>query len=644
MKIVTVIPFQKGPLTEDLTYFTSKEIPDGSIVEVSLRSKKLLGLVVSSRDASESKGELKDLNFNLKKILSIKEHSIIKKKYIEAVLLACKYFVSNKNDSVTALIPALLRNNYDLISSWKIKKNIINNPSKEIRTEKLLFQADFEDRISYYKTLIRSSFAEKKSIFVVLPTDQAVQEFEKILKKGVEQFTFSFSGSDKGSKALRKLEEMTTMEHPVLVLGTAPYLSLPRYDFGSIIIEEESSNAFRMPFSPNFDLRIFAEIFAAKINARFILCDTLLRFETFARKELDDFTEVSPLSFRINYQGTTEIVERVTERNKRAFSVFTDDNIQIIKKSINKGENIFVFSLRKGLATMTVCRDCNDMITCNKCSAPLVLYLSRDGKKRMFICNRCGGEKDPETRCATCGSWNLFPLGIGADTVFAELRKAMPKVKIFKLDKEEVSSAKDAGEVIKQFDESRGSILLGTQMALFYFKNKVPLSIIASFDSLWGMPNFQMGEKIIQLLLSIMSKTKDKLIIITKNPNDPALLALKNENLLAYARDELEDRRALGYPPYKRFIKITHLGNKDESTIARSHLREVFAEYEMDIFSGFVGKLKDKYSTNALIKLDRKLWSLPSLIVGGSIDMKLLEKLYMLGEEFKVNVDPDSLL
>jgi primosomal protein N' (replication factor Y) len=206
---------------------------------------------------------------------------------------------------------------------------------------------------------------------------------------------------------------------------------------------------------------------------------------------------------------------------------------------------------------------------CEKCSAPLVLYLSRDGKKRMFSCNRCKKEMSSETMCSNCKGWNLMPMGVGTDTVFEEVKKHFPETKIFKLDKESAKTNTGAEKIVKEFEENRGAILIGTEMTFFYLKNKIPLSIIASFDSLWSIPNFRMSERIIQLIISMISKTDKKLIIQTKNDKDRAIVALINENLLFFIREELEDRKKLGYPPYMRFIKIIHLGNKEESIEAK---------------------------------------------------------------------------
>jgi primosomal protein N' len=163
-----------------------------------------------------------------------------------------------------------------------------------------------------------------------------------------------------------------------------------------------------------------------------------------------------------------------------------------------------------------------------------------------------------------------------------------------------------------------------------------------------------MGEKIIQIILSIIENTKDKVIIQTKNENDPAILAIKTGNLLSFVREELEDRRKLSYPPYKRFIKIIYFGDKEQTIKARKILEEIFSarggstsggnEYTFEIFSGFIAKNKSKYVTNTLIKIDTQKWSLPEISSNSSIDENLLAKLLSLPPSFEIFVDPEDLL
>ena len=365
----------------------------------------------------------------------------------------------------------------------------------------------------------------------------------------------------------------------------------------------------------------------------------MLRYETIGRALLDSLSPLHSPSYRVNFDGEIIIPER-----REKFEILTEESIYEIDATLEKKKNVFIFSLRKGLATETICKDCGNTVNCEKCMAPAVLYLSKDGKKRMFSCNRCKRRLDAETKCNNCGSWNLIPLGIGTDTVFEEVRRLFPKNKILKLDKEIAVNKKGAENIVNEFEKSTGAILVGTEMAFSYLEDKVPLSIIASFDSLWSIPNFKISEKIIQILLGMVEKTSKKIIIQTKNGNDPTITAFKDQNLLSFVRGELEDRKNLGYPPFKRFIKITHTGTQEEASRARDVLGEVLSEYEPDIFSGFIARAFGKYVTNAVIKIDRQKWSLPEISSGSSIDENLLARLQTLPPAFQVFIDPEDLL
>src|ERR1035437_628239 len=658
MKIVTVVPLKKGLWKEDLTYFSMQDITNGSIVDITLRNKKVLGLVIGVEDAGHAKSSIKSMSFNLKKIIKVKEHSVFRKEYLNSIIETSKYFVSNKNNGITSLIPAVFRENYDKLAEIQnlgAELPFGSSAPKSLKPEKILFQVPFDERISSYKTLIRGSFAQKKSVFIVLPTQFDIDKFTNQLSKGIEQFTFSIHSGVNVKKNILTYEKIMTSLHPILIIGTPPFLSIPRHDIETIILEHESSSTDRMIAKPHFDLRTFVEIYASKINAKFIVADEMLRFETIGRKDIDNLSSLHPLSFRINFDGEIKIENPnpakallwSTGQSKAlatSFKILSDETIREIQNTTAKKKNVFIFSLRKGLATMTICRDCNDTLSCEECGAPLVLYLSHQGKKRMFVCNKCMENKEGDIACVSCGSWNLMPLGIGTDTVFEEIKKLIPDAKIFKLDKESAKNGKGAEKIIKEYENTTGSILIGTEMAFFYLKEKALLSVVASFDSLLSIPNYKMSEKIIQIILSLINSTDEKLIIQTKNEKDEIIKAINTGNLLPFVREELEARKKLEYPPYKRFIKITHLGDKEQTIKAKKILEETFKEYKPEIFSGFVARLKNKYVTNMLIKINTKKWSLPEISMGSSIDENLFNKLSSLPPSFEIFVDPEDLL
>src|ERR1035437_7041920 len=227
MKIVTVVPLKKGLWKEDLTYFSMQDVPDGSIVTIPFRNKKVLGLVTGVENAGHAKSSIKSMSFNLKKIINVKEHSVFRKEYLNSIIETSKYFVSNKNNGITSLIPAVFRENYDKLVDLGAKLPLSSLAPKSLKPEKILFQAPFDERISSYKTLIRGSFAQKKSVFIVLPTQFDIDKFTNQLSKGIEQFTFSIHSGINSKKNLIICEKILVSAHPVLVLGTSPFLSIP---------------------------------------------------------------------------------------------------------------------------------------------------------------------------------------------------------------------------------------------------------------------------------------------------------------------------------------------------------------------------------------------------------------------------------
>lgn len=636
MLVVTVIPLQKVAFEEELTYFTSLSVQVNDIVSITLRKRKILGLVIEIEEALENKMQIKGADFNLRKIEEVKGPSVIRSEFITSALDLAKYSILNKNLVLSHLVPEVLKENYDELSKLFANRSQNQNPTdSNVKAEKVLFQTNLEDRTSYYKTLIRESFALHQSIFIVLPRESDIEFFESALGRGIENFIVTlYSGMSK-----KKLEESViktiSSDHALLILGTAPYLALPRNDIRAIVLEHESSNSYKSVIEPGIDLRTLIELYAEKTKIKLILSGTLLRFETIGRKELMNLGEVRPISFRINTETEIHIIEKGVKKNENSrWQVVSEECLNQIKKTLEKGRSVFVFTLRKGLATYTVCKHCETPVYCPECKAPLVLYMSKDKKKRLFVCNKCKHEKSPDTVCENCGSWNLITLGVGVELVYNELSKHFPGVKIFELNKEAVKTKAGAEKTIKEFEKTPGSILLGTEMALYYIKENLPLSVMVSFDSLWSIPNFKISEKVLQLVLQTLEKTDKDLFIETRNTTDDAINSILNGSLASYVKGELSDRQSLGYPPYKRFIKISSKDGKARKD-NQSEILKKLEKYE-----------PVSYGNNILLRLENDTWSLPEMHTGGALDPKLNQILNEISnnENFHVQVDPEDVL
>ncbi len=343
LKIVNIIPLQQGPIGENLTYFTNKNVVNGDIVSILLKNKKILGSVFSIQDVSLVKEEIKNKNFVLKKILEIKK-TFFRKEFLESIFEISNYFGNKKNNG-SILIPKIFLDNYDFfanifltsesyfsgspvfgksdlsstLESLTYPKTKIHKP--DLRTPKLL-QMPLENRIEFYKKIIKESFYNKQSIFIVLPTQKDIENIFSLLSPSLcclqksDIATKSDLGGDifylhsKLSKKIiiKKLEKIITSTYPVLILGTANFLAIPRLDLGLVILENENSDIYKNIQKPYFDLRNFVELFALKIGAKLILGDSLLSLKTLAENLTQKSQKLLKKSFDINFDGEINII------------------------------------------------------------------------------------------------------------------------------------------------------------------------------------------------------------------------------------------------------------------------------------------------------------------------------------------------
>ncbi|MCX6754873.1 MAG: hypothetical protein NTU81_03540 [Candidatus Nomurabacteria bacterium] len=649
MYIATVIPLIKGPQKEYLTYFSMTDIHVGSIVSIPIRSRIVDAIVINTEEARNIKSDIKKAEYQLKKIIKIKGESPFNGNFFIACQKMKNYTVSNTGTIIKNLLPAAFVDNINHLD--KAQESNEQSP-KNIAHEKLIFQATPSDRLAFYKTLIREAFAKKESIFMCVPNHYDIDYYSKELTRGIEQYVFTFH-SDMTKKALINMyNSAVSATHPVLIIGTGIFLSIPRHDIKTIILEHESSDTYKQISRPYVDIRSFAEILSSIQKIKLIYGDTLLRPETLHRHEIGEFGEVSSPLYRLpltENQTVVDMKDEVSDTGKKIFTSISVATKKMIEQSILENKSVFLFSARKGLAPITVCNDCSNTLLCPSCSTPIVLYGTRQiaanksTTPRIFMCNKCGRKEKTEVSCPKCSSWNLTPLGIGTDKVYEEIKNLFPKTKIYQIDKEATSTNKEARDAISEFNKNPGSILIGTEMVFSYLQNKVSSSAIISLDGLFSIPSFNITQKILHIIEKLHNITTDNLIIQTRIPENKILQNILSGNVLPLCREDLKERKDFGYPPFKRLIKITFEGSADETEKARNFIEKTLGEYEPQIFSAFTSKIKGKYITNTVIKVDPTTW--PLLVdEKRQLDHNLLQNLAQLTPSFSINVDPEDLL
>ncbi len=634
MYIIEVAPIAKTLPEDSLSYFHKDDLPLGTLVKIPLRKRLVHGIVTSSTPVERLKSELRNATFEMKKVSSVSSHRFFSDPFMKAIHRTASYFAVRTG---TALTPFVHSEILDEVSGLSHTGTSIKKPTTsdddEIIAEKYVIQTEDEERFAHYKSLIREAFAKKTSVFFCLPTTQDIVASVSKLNKGIEDYTCVVHGGLTKKATVEMYTKILKTEHPILIIATGSYLSIPRNDIGLIIVERENSRTYKTQSRPFLDYRTFAEFLTEEMGAKLVLGDIFLQTETMFRLKSGEMHELYPLKFRSLTTSQEKIVDmRTYKTNEKHFTLLSDEVLELARSTKENHEHMYLYTARKGLAPTTVCGDCGSIVQCSTCHSPARLHTSPKGN--FFLCHTCGERRPSEERCVTCDGWRLVTLGIGTERIVEELQEKLPDAKLFLFDKHNVPTPKGAKALIAKFYSTPGSILVGTEMALPYLDKPIQNTAIASIDALFSIPDFRVAERVLSILLKIRSLSQKGMILQTRNPDQHVLQCAMAGNIVDFYREETAARKQFNYPPFSILIKISIEGDKDSIVAHMSQLKTLLGSYEVDVFPSFVKGLRGKSVLHALVRIPRKEWP----------DQKLVDILSNLPPQWIVKVDPDTLL
>lgn len=632
MYIIECLPLMKSFNRESLSYFSSIKIEVGSLVKVEIRKQKVFALVLGCLEANNKKMDIKSADFQFKKIISINSKPFLSKSFLEGIKETADFFATSSGAVLSCIFPSII-----------FKKNDLLVYQKETRVKNAhkfdfdAIQSEDGERFSYYKTVIRENFAQKKSVYVCLPQNQNIKFLEPILSKGIEQHSYVFHNGLTEKEMIALWKSVLLSKHPVLIIATINFFGIPRGDIGTIIVENENDNGWKSVSRPFLDYKILIEIVARNKNLRLIIGDLALSTETIFKYKQFRFGNEN-LKWRLSSNVSNVLIELNNKKNKeenKKWQIVSQECLNEIKDTLEKKGNVFVYSSRKGLASFTLCQDCGNLVNCNNCGATMILH---GRNNNIFVCHQCGETRSAEEVCKVCGSWRLTAFGMGIEKITAEIKKHFPYLenenKIFELDSDLANTGTKAVRIVDNFLSQDGSILVGTHMALNYLSRKIDTTVILSLDSLFAIPNFKIREKIFNLILSIKNLANKKFVIQTRNFGEALINYALMGNLSDFYRSELKEREGLDYPPFSVFVKITTLGSKNFVEKETKKIEPLFQKWQPVTFNSIHEKKGNQNAVNTVIKIKKEKWP----------DEKLISLLRSLPPHFEIKIDPDNLL
>ncbi|HIG75419.1 MAG TPA: primosomal protein N' [Bacteroidetes bacterium] len=350
---------------------------------------------------------------------------------------------------------------------------------------------------------------------------------------------------------------------------------------------------------------------------------------------------------------TVRVVDLAREKEiRRLKGALSHDLREAMQARLDRGEQIILLQNRRGYAPVITCETCGWTPECRDCAVSLTLHKTN----RTLRCHYCGRAERQPTACPECGADDLRLLGSGTQRVEEEIAEVFPDARLLRMDLDTTSRKGAHARLLEQFGDGEADILLGTQMVAKGLDfPRVTLVGVVNADTGMLLPDFRAAERTFQLLAQVAGRAgrhdlPGEVILQTRNPEHPAIQHALAHDYAAFARYELVERHALGYPPYGRLVGAEIKGTYEGSTnklaqawtdaLARHAARIEGAEV-LGPVAAFVGKVKGFWRVHTHLKAPR---SVPAAALAEAVRAATAEiGTPPKGHRINIDVDPVGL-
>ncbi|MBI2773090.1 MAG: primosomal protein N' [Chloroflexi bacterium] len=424
-----------------------------------------------------------------------------------------------------------------------------------------------------------------------------------------------------------------------VVVGSRSALFAPLARPGLIVVDEEQEPAYKQESDPRYHA-VDAAIELGRITgATVVLGSATPRVTTYhaAREGAIRLLDLPERPGDLPLPPTT-IVDLRLELKAGNRTTLSRALRVALERTIEKGEQAILYLNRRGYATVVLCRDCGHVLPCPACEIPYAFHA--DGR---LVCHRCGrSEARVADHCPKCGSVRIRQLGVGTQRVEDDVRSAVPKARVLRLDRDAVRKKGAHAAAFELMRSGRAQVIVGTQMVAKGFDLPgVTLVGVINADTVLNLPDHTAAERTFELLTQVLGRSGrgaggGRGILQTYLPEHYAIRAAAAHDYAAFAEAELATRRQFGLPPFGKLV-LLQTSAKQESTVERraaelSRALRAAAGQDADVLGpapAFAAKKAGSHRAQTVLR--------------GPRPAALLDRV-PVGPQWSIDVDPVTLL
>jgi len=458
-----------------------------------------------------------------------------------------------------------------------------------------------------YLAVISQALATGRGAIYLLPEIALTpQTLSRISARFGDRVAAIHSGLSAGQRCL--VHEQAARGEIQVVVGPRSALFVPVRNLGVVIVDEEHETSYKQDEKPRYNARHAALIRGRESRAVVMLGSATPDLESMVNA-LNGRFELLELPDRLG--GELPPVEVVDMRGGGNLEGFTPVLTEAIGETLQQGRQIILYYNRRGFARVLQCADCGEVVMCPHCDIGVTYHL----RPRRLLCHYCGFTRRIPEACPDCGGEDFVPSGGGTEKVELNLNAHFPDARILRLDHDTTRRRGSHRRILTAFAREEADILVGTQMVAkgHHFPKVGLVGVLAADDGL-GLPDYRAAERSFQLLTQVAGRSgrteAGRVIFQTWRPDDPVILAAAAHDYAAFLAAETPVRKALGYPPFRRLLRLgvsgRRLGHTEEA--ARQLTDAVRASLHgsgvtlLGPAPAVFPRLKDRYRFQILIK------------------------------------------
>lgn len=406
-----------------------------------------------------------------------------------------------------------------------------------------------------YLQVIEQVIKAEKQVLILVPeiglTPQMIERFEQRFGNHI-----AISHSKVSDRARLNTWLKAKRGHHNIVIGTRSAIFTPFKSLGLIIIDEEHDLSYKQQDGFRYSCRDIAIVKAQQHDVPVILGSATPSLESLYNAQTGKSIKLK-LTERAG-NATPPDIHIIDSRNTKARDVFAPKTLETINQHIARGHQVLFFLNQRGFSPVFMCHACGTIVRCRHCDANMVLHQNPPKLK----CHHCDATQIIPKKCGHCAHQELSSVGVGSQQLEHKLTELFPQQPALRVDKDSTQKKGEFEAMLEQIHSGEVKLLIGTQMIAkgHHFPN-VTLVVILNVDTGLFSIDYRATERLGQLITQVAGRAgraehKGEVLIQTHHPQHQALRTLIESGYGVFAETLLQERQAVGLPPYSHQILL----------------------------------------------------------------------------------------